>query len=234
MNHINDMRQALRQVGQNQQFLSEGKIADRMRALNKERKKRWDKEGEKAKKDRYTALDRRKEAQRKMDSHEFINDIDEGYKNIDRKTGKMAQKAAIAAQEAGIRKMGGKAQREGGVRNAVRKALGMKPKERPERENPDNQEKETRAKSRAAKMIAVMSTHKPGVAQDREEINRERGSSKRARSAENNIRKVRREDYFIAAATLLGEGFAETTDEAYYMLEELYDINEELFFILVD
>ena len=47
--------------------LGEGKIADRLRQMNKDAKKRWDTEGEKAKKDAYKALDTVKSNQSRME-----------------------------------------------------------------------------------------------------------------------------------------------------------------------
>ena len=47
--------------------LGEGKIADRLRQMNKDAKKRWDTEGEKAKKDAYKALDKVKSNQARME-----------------------------------------------------------------------------------------------------------------------------------------------------------------------
>ena len=47
--------------------LGEGKIADRLRQMNKDAKKRWDTEGEKAKEDAYKALDKVKSNQARME-----------------------------------------------------------------------------------------------------------------------------------------------------------------------
>ena len=198
-NHINEMAWAYQQVQQKQQALNEGKLADKLRAMNAEKKKRWDAEGEKAKKDAFDAMDKVKANQARMDKG-----MSEGYKNIDRKTGAMSKKAAIQGQEAGFRRMAGKSQREGGLRNAVRKAVGLKPKSRPEREMPGNKEKEAKAKSRAAKMVSVIDKHMPGSAQDKEKANRDRGAQKYAK---NNIRKLTREDYYLAVARLMSDEF---------------------------
>lgn len=247
MNHITEMWGAYQEVLIRQQllndgvdltdipgdmYLSEGAIADKLRAMQAAKKKEWDEKSDKAKSDAYKALKKAKDTQAAMDKSDYINNVKEGYKNIDRKTGKMAKKAALASQEAGIRQMGGKAAREGGLRNAVRKAVGLDPKDRPERENPENPEKEQRARQRAAKMLSVISTHKPGVAQDQEAINRERGAAKSVRSAKNSIkkteRKLSREDFVLAMGTLLGEGFAEDTDEAICMISVMEDISFDL------
>lgn len=253
MNHITEMWGAYQEVQLRQQLLNdgvdlsqlsgdeclyEGAIADKLRAMQAAKKKDWDEKSDKAKSDAYKALKKAKETQAAMDNSDYINNVKEGYKNIDRKTGEMAKKAALASQEAGIRQMGGKAAREGGLRNAVRKAVGLSPKERSDRENPENPKKEQRARERASKILAVMSTHKPGIAQDREAINRETGSRKSVRSAKNSIkkteRKLTREDFVLAMGTLLGEGFAETTSEALYMISMMEDISFDLIDTLID
>lgn len=203
---------------------SEGALADKLHAMNKETKKRWDKEGNDAKNQAYDALNKVKASQDRMHSA-----MKEEYKNLNRKAGAMGKQVAKASQEAGIRRMGAKAQETGGVRNSVRKAVGLKPKSRPDRVTPGSKEKEERARARAAKMVAVMDKHKPGIAQDQEALNRSRGSDKRARNAKNNIRKysheLNKEEFEYALCVLIGEGFCDTTTEALLMIEGLADID---------
>lgn len=79
MNEINEMRLALQQVNQNQQYLSEGKIADQMRANLKKRKKDWDEKSDGAKKDAYKALDHAKKTQADLEKSDFIQNVGEDY-----------------------------------------------------------------------------------------------------------------------------------------------------------
>ena len=78
------MRQALNEVADTTQFLAEGKItegaiADKMRANLKARKKDWDEKGEKSKKDAYKALDKAKKTQDDLEKSDFIQNVGEDY-----------------------------------------------------------------------------------------------------------------------------------------------------------
>lgn len=112
---------------------------------------------------------------------QWLNDIlNEEYRNLSRKAGLMTQKAAKLGVESGGARVGSEALKKGGLRNAIRIALGMKPK--PRNNRPGVQElrgRASKAAKRAATIAAVVGTHLPGVAQEKEKINRERGRLKR-------------------------------------------------------
>ena len=80
MSYINEMREALSEVAYNQILLQEGAIADKMRANLKAKKKDWDKKGEKAKSDAYSALDHAKKTQDELEKNDYINNIKEAAK----------------------------------------------------------------------------------------------------------------------------------------------------------
>lgn len=77
MNHINEIREALYEVASNQQYLQEGALADKMRAMNKKTKERWDKDSDKKKDAAYKALDKAKKTQNELEKSDFINNIKE-------------------------------------------------------------------------------------------------------------------------------------------------------------
>jgi len=111
--------------------------------------------------------------------------VDEEYRNIARKAGAMTQQAAKSGVTAGGARMGARALRTGGVRNAIRKKFGLSPKQR---NHPGADELDTIAKEarrRAATITAVQASHKPGVAQDQEAINRKRGVEKNREKIKN-------------------------------------------------
>ena len=104
--------------------------------------------------------------------------VDEGYRNIARKAGVMTKQAAKAGVTAGGAQIGARALRSGGVRNAIRNKIGLSSKQRnhPGADQLDATAK--KARRRAATIAAVQASHKPGVAQDQEAINRKRGVEK--------------------------------------------------------
>ena len=57
---------------------NEGVLADRMKAMNAARKKRWDQQSKLATDQAYRALKKAKEAQKELEKQPFINDIKEG------------------------------------------------------------------------------------------------------------------------------------------------------------
>jgi hypothetical protein len=139
-----------------------------------------------------------------IDDSNAMNELNdyfiEEYRSLSRKQGAMAQKIAKTAQEGGMRKTADYIHKTGGIRNAFRRKLGLKPKERPERSNPENVKKQKKATLRAARMAAVLDKHKPGVEQNKELKNREVGVSKHTK---NNIShfdrvKTRKEDLMLA------------------------------------
>jgi len=113
------------------------------------------------------------------------NILDEEYRNLSRKAGLMTQRAAKLGVESGGARVGSEALKKGGVRNAIRIALGMKPK--PRNNRPGVQElrgRASKAAKKAATIAAVAGTHLPGVAQEKEKINREKGKLKSALKTE--------------------------------------------------
>ncbi|MAC71818.1 MAG: hypothetical protein CMP84_16655 [Gammaproteobacteria bacterium] len=85
MNYIDQMRQALNEVADTTEYLAEekiteGAIADKMRANLKAKKKSWDEKGEKAKADGYKALDHAKKTQDDLEKSDFIQNVGESYK----------------------------------------------------------------------------------------------------------------------------------------------------------
>ena len=117
--------------------------------------------------------------------------VEEEYRNIARKAGAMTQKAAKAGVTAGAAQVGAHALRTGGVRNAVRQKLGLKPKKR-DHEGADKLDaKAAKARRRAATITAVQQSHKPGIAQDQATINKEKGMEKNRET----IRKMYGEEF---------------------------------------
>lgn len=139
---------------------------------------------------------------------EIESPIEEGYKNIARKAGVMTQKAAKLGVQAGASKMAAHALETGGLRNAVRSKLGLEPKKREGKEGVSElKSKSKKYSERAAKIAAVQQHHKPGISQEKEKINRERGKIK-------NIQKLdkiyNKED--ISIEDLNGNTFANIVD----------------------
>ena len=79
MNSINQIREALSEVAYNQQILSEGALADKMRENLKKKKAEWDEKGNKARKDGYEALDKAKKTQDDLEKSDFIQNVGESY-----------------------------------------------------------------------------------------------------------------------------------------------------------
>lgn len=84
MNYIDQMRQALNEVADTTEYLAEekiteGAIADKMRANLKKKKAEWDSKGEKSKKDAYKALDHAKKTQDDLEKSDYIQNVGESY-----------------------------------------------------------------------------------------------------------------------------------------------------------
>ena len=115
--------------------------------------------------------------------------MQEEYKNIDRKTGLMAKQAAKAGITAGsARGAAGEIER-GGLRNAVRRKLGLKPKERKSKTADALKAKAKNELRRAGTIAGVLQTHKPGDSQDIADYNRRRGIAKKRRELEKTYQK---------------------------------------------
>lgn len=76
-NHIQDMQDAYNQVINNSELITEGAIADKMRANLKAKKKDWDKKGEAATSAGYKALDKAKKTQDELEKSDYIQDVGE-------------------------------------------------------------------------------------------------------------------------------------------------------------
>lgn len=109
----------------------------------------------------------------------LLDILDEGYKNLSRKAGLMTRQAATFGVKSGGAKVGSRALETGGVRNAVRIAMGMKPKPRKKPGVEELKASSGKYAGKAAKIVAVSGSHLPGVAQEQERINRERGRLKK-------------------------------------------------------
>ena len=115
--------------------------------------------------------------------------MQEEYKNIDRKTGLMAKQAAKAGITAGsARGAAGEIER-GGLRNAVRRKLGLKPKARKSETADALKAKAKNELRRAGTIAGVLQTHKPGDSQDISDYNRRRGIAKKSRELEKTYQK---------------------------------------------
>ena len=112
------------------------------------------------------------------------NCVPEEYRNISRKSGIMTKQAAKAGVKAGVAKMGAKALETGGIRNAVRKKIGLETKKREHPKAEELKKTATKHATRAAKMANTLHNHKPGVSQDKSRENQLRGIVKKAQSLE--------------------------------------------------
>ena len=117
------------------------------------------------------------------------DDIGEEYKNIDRKTGLMAKQAAKAGITAGSARGASGEIKRGGVRNAVRRKLGLKPKERKSKTADALEAKSKNELRRAGTIAGVLQTHKPGDAQDIADYNKRRGIAKKRVELEKSYQK---------------------------------------------
>lgn len=138
----------------------------------------------------------------------FDVNVEEGYKNLARKAGVMTQKAAKLGVQSGASKMGAHALETGGLRNAIRNKLGLKSKKR---ENSGAEELKSKSKKyaeRAAKIVAVQQGHKPGVSQETEKINREKGRIKNIQK----LNKIYQQSEDVTIEDLNGNTFVNITD----------------------
>lgn len=117
-----------------------------------------------------------------MTNDRNVSIFSEEYRSLSRKQGAMAQKIAKTAQEGGMRKTADYIHQTGGIRNAFRRKLGLTPKARPERSNPENVKKQKKATLRAARMAAVLDKHKPGDEQTKERTNKRVGALKHTKN----------------------------------------------------
>lgn len=121
---------------------------------------------------------RRDKEREKLRQKERAKLRQEEYRNIARKSEIMTKQATKAGITAGGAQVGARALRTGGVRNAIRNKLGLPSRERkhPGADNLDK--KAAKTKARAAKIIAVQGSHKPGLVQDISSTNKQIGVEK--------------------------------------------------------
>jgi hypothetical protein len=110
-----------------------------------------------------------------MGENWLYNVLDEEYRDISRKAGAMARRAARLGVTAGGAHVGARALRTGGLRNAIRKHLGLKPKVRNHSGADELEARSGSDKKKAATIVAVLDTHSPELAQAKEHGNRTRG-----------------------------------------------------------
>lgn len=128
-----------------------------------------------------------------MKTFKEFQTILEVYKELP--VGKMAEKinknSIHLGNEAGSRRI----EVRSGKRNAIRKALGLKPKVRPEKESPGRSERIKKLVNRNAKIITAIHQHDPEKSGLKHALNRERGALKnieRRMGRENSIKPFKR------------------------------------------
>lgn len=112
-------------------------------------------------------------------SEDWLFDIlDEEYRNLARKSGKMTQRAAALGLKSGAARIAADYLERGGIRNAIRMRLGLPPKVRPNERSRKLREVSKDAAHKASVIAAVSGTHLPGLSQYAEVLNRHKGVEK--------------------------------------------------------